>query len=314
MVNTFPSAREEVSDSDWRMAVRSGGAASGSGYLRTSYGRLHYRHAGSGTSLGPAILLFHINRQSSALYEELIGELAGAARVLAMDYPSYGGSDHLSCQPAIRDYARAAAELLDGLAEPSGGKGRALLLGEAVGAAVAVEFARTFPERTSGVVLLNCPILPDRAKARAFVQGVKDEATPSGSEFEAEFAGPAAFLARNATHAPLAPTASWLARVRQARLDCGADCWQAANALLDFDLLAALGDLSCPALLLTGAQSPFRGGHDAVVAAVPQIEATVLPDARFAIGWERAAEVARRVLAFTRTAAPEGVLSSLRVP
>jgi len=143
------------------------------------------------------------------------------------------------------------------------------------------------------------------------VQGVKREATPSGSEFEAEFASPAAFLSKNAAHAPLQPTASWLARARQARLDCGADCWQAANALLDFDLLPALRQLRCPALLLTGEQSPFRAGHDAVVAAVPQLEAAVLPDARFAIGWERAPEVARRLLAFTRTAAREGVLSSL---
>jgi pimeloyl-ACP methyl ester carboxylesterase len=140
---------------------------------------------------------------------------------------------------------------------------------------------------------------------------VKHEATPSGSEFEAEFASPGAFLSKNAAHAPLQPTASWLARARQARLDCGAECWQAANALLDFDLLPALRQLRCPALLLTGEQSPFRAGHDAVVAAVPQLEAAVLPDARFAIGWERAPEVARRLLAFTRTAAREGVLSSL---
>lgn len=285
--------------------MRSGSAASGSGYLRTSYGRLHYRHAGAEGR--PVLLLLHINRQSSALYEELMGELAAAFRVVAMDYPGYGGSEHLGRQPTIRDYARAAAELLDGL-----GVKRVLPLGEAVGAAVAVDFANAFPARTAGVALLNCPALPDRAKQRAFVQGVQNDATPSGSDFEAEFASPAAFLARNASHAPLTPTASWLARVRQARLDCAADCWQAANALLDFDLLAALGQLASPALLLTGDRSPFRAGHDAVVAAVPQIEAAVLPDARFAIGWERAPEVARRVIAFARTVLrKEEVLPSL---
>jgi len=283
------------------MAVRSGSAASGSGYLRTSYGRIHYRHAGRGA----AVLLLHINRQSSATYEELIGELAAEHRVIAMDYPGYGLSEHLSWQPSIRDYARAAAELLDGLGEK-----RVLLLGEAVGAAVAVDFANAFPERVSGVVLLNCPVLPDRAATRSFVQSVRTEAAPGSSDLEAEFASPEAFLAKNAAHAPLRPDASWLARVRQARLDCGADCWQAANALLDFDLLAALQRLPVPALLLTGEASPFRAGHGAVVDAVERIEAAILPGARFAIGWERAPEVARRALAFIAAGGGEGVPSS----
>jgi len=283
------------------MAVVPGGATSGTGYLRTSYGRIHYRHAGA----GPAVLLFHINRQSSATYEELIGELAAERRVIAMDYPGYGRSEHLSFQPTIRDYASAAAELLDGL-----GIERALLLGEAVGAAVAVDFANAFPERVTGVVLLNCPVLADRAQARAFVQGVRAEAAPGGSELDAEFASAAAFLARNAAHAPLAPDASWLARVRQARLDCGDDCWQAANALLEFDLLAALGQLRAPVLLLTGEASPFRAGHATAAGAVARIEAAVLPNARFAIGWERASDVAARALAFTRVAKSEGVPAS----
>lgn len=270
--------------------------------MRTSYGRIHYRHAGAGER---TVLLFHINRQSSALYQELMEALASDSRVIAMDYPSYGLSEHLDRQPAIRDYARAAAELLDGLGEK-----RVLPLGEAVGAAVAIDFANAFPERCPGVVLLNCPVLPDRAQARAFVQRVQGDATPGGSELDAEFANPTAYLAKNASHAPLAPTASWLARVRQARHDCGADCWQAADALLDFDVLAALRELRAPALLLTGEHSPFRAGHDAVIAAASKIEPAVLPDARFAMGWERAPEVARRVLAFTRTAAREGVLSA----
>ncbi len=72
------------------------------GLVRTHTGYIHYRAAGS----GPAILLAHINQQSSALYLELMQALAPELRVIAIDYPSHGHSDPIDWQPSINTYAR----------------------------------------------------------------------------------------------------------------------------------------------------------------------------------------------------------------
>jgi pimeloyl-ACP methyl ester carboxylesterase len=59
------------------------------GLVRTDFGFIHYRAAGAGR----AVMLFHINQQSSALMLELMQALAPFRRAIAMDYPSHGHSD-----------------------------------------------------------------------------------------------------------------------------------------------------------------------------------------------------------------------------
>ena len=60
------------------------------GLVGTELGYIHYRAAGD----GPAIMLFHVNQQSSALLRELMEALAPNFRSIAIDYPSHGDSDH----------------------------------------------------------------------------------------------------------------------------------------------------------------------------------------------------------------------------
>ena len=100
--------------------------------VATSFGQIHCREAGS----GPAIVLLHINQQSSALYLELIEALAPRMRAIAIDYPSHGGSDHVAEQPTIGDYARCVVEAVTAL-----GVGRFVALGEAKIAQLAIRFA-----------------------------------------------------------------------------------------------------------------------------------------------------------------------------
>jgi len=74
----------------------------------TSFGQIHCRTAGA----GPAIVLLHINQQSSAVFAEMIEALAPRMRAIAIDYPSHGGSDHVAAQPSIGDYARCVLEVM----------------------------------------------------------------------------------------------------------------------------------------------------------------------------------------------------------
>src|SRR5262245_58428960 len=113
------------------------------GLVKTAMGYIHYRTAGQGRP----VMLFHINQQSSALMLELMLALAPKFRVVAMDYPSHGDSDHVADQPSFADYARCAVAVLNSLSIA-----RTAVLGEAVGAGVCVEIANAFPERIERVV------------------------------------------------------------------------------------------------------------------------------------------------------------------
>ena len=86
------------------------------GLVKTALGYLHYRAAGN--TGNEAIFLQHINQQSSALYLELMAVLCPHLRVVAMDYPSHGDSDHVEQQPSIGDYARCVVAVADALNVP----------------------------------------------------------------------------------------------------------------------------------------------------------------------------------------------------
>ena len=253
--------------------------------VETPLAKVRVRLAGK----GPAVLLFHINRQSSALYLELIERLTAHFTAVAMDYPSYGESEHVRETPSIADYASCGVAVLDALSRPD-----ALVAGEAVGSAVAAAFAARHPGRCAGLLMMNVPMMADRDAASGHIGAVR-QAVASGSEDEDAFASVEAFLARNAKHAPIRPTLDWLWRVREGHRQCGSNCWQAADALLDFDLKATLAQVEAPATLLTGALSPFADFRSEVESRVKDLESIVLPNARFAIGWEKADEVAEQI-------------------
>jgi pimeloyl-ACP methyl ester carboxylesterase len=242
------------------------------------HGRLHYREAGR----GPAIVLLHINRQSSELYVELMKALGGAFHVLAPDYPGYGLSEPFDAAPSLADYADSVSALL-----ADRGIERAALIGEAVGAAVAVAFATRNPKATTGLVLINCPLMADRDAASAVVTAARAGAAESGNALD-----DAEFVAAHGEHAPLVASPSWASRVRRAHRQCGNRCWQAADALLAYDLRAALARIDAPSLLVTGEFSPFAGFMPELRRLMRGARSHVVPDSRFGIGWEKAREVA----------------------
>ncbi len=259
------------------------------GFVETECGQVHYRTAGT----GPAIVLFHINQQSSLLYLELAWELAPNFTVFAMDYPSYGASDHVSETPGIAGYARCAADLLD-----QQGQSAAYVLGEAVGSAIATQFAVDYPERTLGLIMLNCPLMPSKEYAAAHIAGIRATQRPSDSSGFPLLRTVEEVLDNNPEHAPLQPNQSWMDRINISLALCGRDRWQASDALTKFDLRGALGHVSSPALLLTAEHSPFAAYREDVERTFPGITSEIIPNCRFGMGWERAAEIGARTAHF----------------
>jgi pimeloyl-ACP methyl ester carboxylesterase len=268
----------------------SGPAEVGRRLVRTSFGQIHCREAGT----GPAIVLLHINQQSSALYLELIAALAPRMRAIAIDYPSHGGSDHLAVQPTIGDYARCVIEVADAL-----GAKRFVALGEAVGALVAAELAASHPDRVERLVLVNCPFF-DAGEWTDELLGPSRERLRPADESGFPVTRTIRFLLEHdPLHAPMRPTQSWMDRVNRAQLEVGRDRWQALVALKAYELGPALERIRCPALLVMGEHFYHRARVDEIRRRLPsEHRYEVLPETRFCATWERAPEIARLAIGF----------------
>ena len=116
------------------------------GLVRARLGHIHYRALGA----GPAVVLFHINQQSSALMRELMEALAPDFRAVAIDYPSHGHSDPIDFQPSFADYAECAVAVMDAL-----GIQRAHAMGEAVGAGVSIALANASTDSACSAAQAN---------------------------------------------------------------------------------------------------------------------------------------------------------------
>lgn len=259
------------------------------GLIKTSAGYLHYRAAGS----GPPVILLHINQQSSATYIELIEALASTHRAIAIDYPSHGCSDHIFTQPSIYDYACWIVQVLDHM-----GISRAHVLGEATGAAVAIQLGVAFPDRVNNLILLNCPLYLDKQTAEKRHSPLKNSLRPSDETGFPMTRTLTFMLEQDADHAPMHPTQSWMDRINTAQIEAGRERWQALDALHEFDIAASLQQLQKKTLLLIGEYFYYLRFKDEFVARVQDIEVQTIETARFCMGWEHAGEVARRLIAF----------------
>lgn len=265
------------------------------GLVKSRLGYLHYRAAGAPGS--EAIFLLHMNQQSSAVYLELMAELAPHLRVVAMDYPSHGDSDHVNEQPSIGDYAQCVVAVADAL-----GIRKFSALGEAAGAAVCIELAVAFAQRINKLVLVNCPYYKDRNMAEARHGPLKSGLRPEDASGFPVTRTIEFLLTNDAGHAPMHPTQSWMDRINTAQMECGRHRWQALDALHAYDIGENLQKVQCPMLLLIGEHFYYLQYRDEFHGKNSRLRSEVLQGARLCMGWERAADVGRHALAFLRSA------------
>ena len=259
------------------------------GLVRTGLGYVHYRATGA----GPPVMLFHINQQSSALMLELMQALAPKFRVVAMDYPSHGHSDPISFQPNFADYTACAIAVMDAL-----GIQQASVLGEAVGAGVAVATANAWSRRVDKVVLVNCPFSPDRGRTARHVRELQSGLRPEDASGFPLTRSIEFMLERDPGHAPVQPSQSWMDRINTAQMEVGRNRWQAVTALANFNMEEGLRGLAQPTLLLLGEHFYYVRFLDEMLARIRDVRHAVLEGGRFCMSWERAAEIADRAAPF----------------
>jgi 2-hydroxymuconate-semialdehyde hydrolase len=119
--------------------------------------RVHLvRHGRASTNASP-LLLLHGLPTSSYLWRDVMRDLEHDVPTLAPDLLGLGHSE----RPRVAGYdLLAQARLLLGLLDTLG-LARVVLVGHALGGAVAVHMAALAPERVTGLALLGTPVHPD---------------------------------------------------------------------------------------------------------------------------------------------------------
>ncbi len=113
--------------------------------------RLHAWVGGAGQAL---LLLHSAWGDAEMSWAPVWNELGRSFTVIAPDLPGFGASDPLD-RPTLAANAKVLRTLLDDQKA-----GRAVVVGNSFAAAIAIEFASSFPERTRHLVLVNGGYLP----------------------------------------------------------------------------------------------------------------------------------------------------------
>jgi pimeloyl-ACP methyl ester carboxylesterase len=257
------------------------------GLAKTAAGHIHWRACGQ----GPAVMISHINQQSSALMLELLQALAPDFRAVAIDYPGHGHSDSFDGRPTIEDYARAVIGVMDAL-----GIERAAAMGEAVGAGVSYALGAGWPDRIDKVIAINTPYFEKGGSDVADIVKVR----PSDSS---GFPAPRSLefmLANDPEHAPVKPTQSWMDRINTAQFEIGRNRWQAVQAYELFDLFGTMQRLACPVLMLYGETFVYGHHRHMLQTKCPHARIEIVPGGNFCMTWERAPDIAAHARAFLR--------------
>src|SRR5476649_1701324 len=255
------------------------------GLTKTFAGYIHWRACGQ----GPAVMISHINQQSSAMMLELLQALAPNFRAIAFDYPSHGHSDRVEGQPRIEDYARCVIEVMDALKIE-----RAAAMGEAVGAGVSFALAAGWAKRIDKVVAINTPYFEKGGTDIADIAKVRP-ADPTGFPLPRSIEH---MLKNDPDHAPMKPTQSWMDRINTAQFEIGRNRWQAVKAYELFDLFGTMQRLACPVLMLYGETFVYGRHRHMLQTKCPHAKIEIVPGGNFCMTWERTADIATHARSF----------------
>ena len=247
-------------------------------YLEVNGDRIAYRDEGTGETL----LLVHGMAGSSQTWRELIPQLAEHYRVIAPDLLGHGLSDKPNSDYTLGGYAVWLRDFMDALGVP-----RATVVGQSLGAGIAMQFAYQHRQRCERLILiggsgleteLSLPLrllsAPGAELVLPMVAPVRDVAKMVGAVLFSAGLPPAGKELWN-TYTSLSDGASRAAFLRAARsvVDYRG---QAVHAMSQLHIAAQL-----PVLLIWGERDwvvPVSHGH-AAHRAMPGSRLTVLADA-----------------------------------
>lgn len=245
----------------------------------------------TGPAAGPTVVLLHARPTDRSMWRAHLPEFAAAGmRAIAVDLPGYGDAADRSLDPWSAVHETLAAR----------GVSRCVLVGNSLGALVALQVAAVHPELVAGLVALG--YRPHDQPPSAVLQAAWDEeraALARGDIDEAVRAGVAAWTAPATPEATKASVAGMLRdqlerRGQRGAPAAGADPMQRPGALrsLHVPALVAVGALDMPDF--------FEGGETLAreLGAGPLV---VVPGAAHLVPLDQPAAFRRLVLDFLDT-------------
>lgn len=245
--------------------------------------RLHFERLGSRASLRVVFVHGLVMDNLASYYFTFANAVAAFADVLLYDLRGHGTSERTPSGYTVDDMALD----LDGLVGATMGEGPVVLVGNSVGALIAVHYALRFPEKVRGLVLIDGHL------------GDKD--------FAATMTRTLSLRGEQADAAIAATFEHWLGRHSERKRNRLASH---ARALVEETTL--VGDLGkaaplteddfarieAPTLALFGERSDVIARGMPLVARMPRARVSVIAGCTHSILWEATGEVRRQMLAF----------------
>ncbi|MEM7283145.1 MAG: alpha/beta fold hydrolase [Pseudomonadota bacterium] len=136
-------------------------------YLETAKGQIHNRHlAANSQETQRPLLCLHPSPYSGLFFTTIMPLLNKHRRVLAPDYPGYGGSYALGNEPSIGTYAEALTEAFSSESEYD-------VLGFHTGCLVGVELAVSQATKVKNLILVDVPYFTGDTQAGLFKKMTK---------------------------------------------------------------------------------------------------------------------------------------------
>ena len=236
---------------------------------------------------GTPLLLIHGVGLRAEAWGPMLPHLTAHFRVTAVDLPGHGHSAPLPDGATLADFTDSSAQTLD---TPT------RVVGHSMGALIAMDLAARYPDRISAIAPLNA-IFRRSAAALAAVQQraaeIASGAQPDpGPTLDRWFGSDPSGLLKSAKE----DCGNWLGTVDPKGYAAAYRIFANADGPSD----AALAQITCPALFITGADEPNStpAMSHALAAHVPHGRAAILPDARHMMPMTHAKDVASHLYAF----------------
>jgi pimeloyl-ACP methyl ester carboxylesterase len=226
--------------------------------LERPAGNIRYQVTGSG---GPALLLSHGFGATSAMFAGNVAALATTHRVVTWDLRGHGGSDY-PADPESYSSANALADMAALLAELR--IDEAVLGGHSLGGYLSLQFSLKYPDRVTGLVLIDTG------------PGFRNDAARDG------WNGQAHRTAARLTERGLAGLGG-SPELHDGEHRDATGLINAARYTLtqqDAHVIDGLPQIAVPTLVIVGADDkPFLGAADYMTAKIPHARKVVIPAA-----------------------------------
>lgn len=206
-----------------------------SGYISTQDGTIHYRKTGAGKPL----IFLHSLGQASNIWEDVAVYFARNYTVFAIDIVGHGDSDKPVKDYTIPNYAGSVVNFMTAL-----DIGSASIIGNSIGATIALETTHRYPERVEKLVLVGCPGWDTDAEKNDRLAFTRSQLDANGN--------PKMYTLDEIRSLYRKASAPLLGKLNSNRAKAGKQFLKAMQALCAYDLTTVLSSISCPTMVLYG--------------------------------------------------------------